>query len=74
VLYGCLVCVCLIPFTHDNTEAGNGKYTKEERIFLLVSYLRLVADYTTIFADFQARFPNRPVPSRHNVTKFSNVK
>jgi len=53
-------------------EVGNGKFTLEERIFLLVSYLRLDADYATIFADFQARFPNRPVPSRRNVTKLYN--
>jgi len=44
-----------------NMELVNGKFTIEERIFLLVSYLRLDADYATIFADFQARFPNRPV-------------
>jgi len=70
-------CVChllnLIHFLAINMEVGNGKFTIEERrIFLLVSYLRLDADYATIFTDFQARFPNRPVPSRRNVTKLYN--
>jgi hypothetical protein len=39
----------------EHVFTGNGLYTKEEQIFLLVSYLRLNADYTTIFADV---YPN----------------
>lgn len=54
VLFGRVVCVSsrpLVKFIYllaINNEVINGKFTIEERIFLLVSYLRLDADYATI--------------------------
>lgn len=67
VLYGRMVCVChflnFIRLLAINMEVGNGKLcTIEERIFFTRFGSAVGCRYcATIFADFQARFPNRPV-------------
>ena len=50
-----------------NAGASNGKFTIEERIFLLRAYFSYNADYQTIFHEFTGRFPNCPVPQRQMV-------
>lgn len=47
------------------------KYSKEERICLLTLYLRHNADYETIFNEFSAQYPNRPIPTRQMVYKLN---
>jgi len=49
--------------------ANNGKYTKEERIFFVVLYLRHNADYATIMNEFQEHFPNHPVLARQTILR-----
>ncbi len=49
-------------------QAARMKYTKDERIFLLISYLCNHADYTMILAEFAKHFPNEPITCHWNVT------
>lgn len=45
------------------------KFTLQERIFFVTSYLRTNADYDTMFTEFQQQFPNSPLPNRTTVWK-----
>ncbi len=44
--------------TEIKMQAARVKYTKDEHIFLLISYLRNHADYAMILAEFANDFPN----------------
>ncbi len=50
--------VCIVLCEHWKTQAAHAKYTKDERIFLLISYLCNNADYAMIFAEFAKYFQN----------------
>lgn len=58
-------------------QAGGFKFTLEERIFLLTSYIRNDAHFQTICEEFAQQFPNRRLPNRRNVrrlyTKFQQT-
>lgn len=44
-------------------------YTTAERVCLLSGYLRYNAEYNTIFEEFAAQHPGRPIPTRQMVYK-----
>ena len=65
-----LVQDCRSPSFHVAMAAqARVKYTTEERVCLLTSYLHYHADYQTVFNKFTTKYPNRPVPTRQMVYK-----
>ncbi len=44
--------------TEIKMQAAHVKYTKDERIVLIILYLRNHADYAMILAEFVKHFPN----------------
>ncbi len=54
--------------TKINMQAAHVKYTKDEHIFLFISYLCNHADYTMISAEFAKHFTNQPITCPWNVT------